>query len=99
MVSRLSDIIIVFIYVGSICDTWILFKTESRCIDLMGAFMADFDGCKRHCEKHGAKRLTYFSSNNCECCTDSSIIDTSAGEGVNVYTCHQKGGNCKYFPK
>ena len=95
-------IINVFIYVGSICNTWILLKAESRCPDICctHAQKLDFDGCKAHCKKHGAKRLTYFPWNYCLCCLDSSEIvpDTSGGKGVNVYECIENAGNCIYFP-
>ena len=80
-----------------------LLETESRCIDTCCAppIRDDLDACKTHCKKHGARRLTYFSHDQCWCCTDSSEIVPDPGTEltrVNVYECIANAGNCIYFP-
>ena len=84
MKENISATIVFTLLLGS----WKVLKVGFLCRVQTTAWISvsDFQGCKNHCENHGASMLTYRDDNQrCVCCADStSFVAYSNGQG-NVY--------------
>ena len=93
--NALDNTICIFNCVAS-PDLWTLTETGKYCSDsIVQNYKNSLVDCQAHCKTKGARRLTFYPSDDyCICCTASSELEVSS-EGGQIYTFQ---GKYMYLP-